>query len=55
MVDEPVDHGGSDDAVTEDLAPTAEGLVASDDQAGNRTLRGTARRLHVYEVYRHCV
>ena len=27
MVDEPVDHGGSDDVVGEDLAPPAEGHV----------------------------
>jgi hypothetical protein len=31
---EPVDHGGGDDVVAEDLAPAAEGLVAGDDQAG---------------------
>ena len=34
MVDEPVDHGGGDDVVAEDLAPAAEGLVGGDDQAG---------------------
>jgi len=32
-VDEPVDHGGGDDFVAEDLAPGGEGLVAGDDQA----------------------
>jgi site-specific DNA recombinase len=34
VVDEPVDHGGGDDVVAEDLSPTAEDLVAGDDQAG---------------------
>ncbi len=34
MVDEPVDHGGGDDVVAEDLAPPAEGFVGGDDQAG---------------------
>jgi len=33
-VDEPVDHGGGDDFVAEDLAPPAEGLVGRDDQRG---------------------
>ena len=36
VVDEPVDHGGSDDVVAEDLAPRGEGLVAGDDQAGRK-------------------
>ena len=34
MVDQPVDHGGSDDVVTEHVAPAAEGFVGGDDQAG---------------------
>ena len=34
MVDEPVDHGGGDDVIAEDLAPTPEDLVRGDDQAG---------------------
>ena len=33
VVDEPVDHGGDDDVVAEDLAPAAEWLVGGDDQA----------------------
>jgi site-specific DNA recombinase len=32
MVHEPVDHGGGDDVVAEDLAPPAERLVAGDDE-----------------------
>jgi hypothetical protein len=32
VVDEPVDHGGGDDLVAEDLVPAGEGLVAGDDQ-----------------------
>jgi hypothetical protein len=32
VVHEPVDHGGGDDVVAEDLAPAAEGLVAGDDE-----------------------
>ena len=35
VVDEPVDHGGGDDVVAEDLAPAAEDLVTGDDQAGS--------------------
>ena len=35
MVDEPVDHGGGDDVVAEDLAPAAEGFVGGDDQRGS--------------------
>jgi len=35
VVDEPVDHGGGDDLVAEDLAPAAERLVAGDDEAGS--------------------
>ena len=35
MVDEAVDHGGGDDVVAEDLAPTAEGLVRGDDESGS--------------------
>lgn len=31
MVDEPVDHGGCDDVVGEDLAPPAEGHVRGDE------------------------
>jgi hypothetical protein len=34
VVDEPVDHGGGDDLVAEDLAPAAERLVAGDDERG---------------------
>jgi hypothetical protein len=34
VVDEPVDHGGGDNGVAEDLAPAAEGLVGGDDDAG---------------------
>lgn len=35
MVDEAVDHGGSNDVVAaENLAPPAEGLIGRDDQAG---------------------
>ncbi len=34
MVDEPVDHGGRDGGVAEDLAPAAEGFVAGDVEAG---------------------
>src|SRR6266542_2446789 len=34
VVDQPVDHGGSDHVVAEDLAPAAERLVGGDDQAG---------------------
>ena len=34
MVDEAVDHGGSDDVVAEDFTPSTEGLVRRDDQAG---------------------
>src|SRR5438067_557530 len=34
VVDEPVDHGGGDGLVAEDLAPGGEGLVAGDDQRG---------------------
>jgi len=34
VVDEPVDHGGGDDVVAEDLAPPPERLVGGDDQAG---------------------
>ena len=33
VVDEPVDHGGGDDIVAEDLAPAAERFVACDDHA----------------------
>ena len=32
VVDEAVDHRGGDDVVAEDLAPSAEDLVAGDDQ-----------------------
>ncbi len=32
VVDEPVDHGGGDGVVAEDLAPAAELLVAGDDE-----------------------
>jgi hypothetical protein len=31
VVDEPVDHGGGDDVVAEDLAPARERLVGGDD------------------------
>ena len=34
MVDEPVDHGGGDYVVAEDLTPAAEGFVAGHDQRG---------------------
>ena len=34
MVDEPVDHGGSDDVVAEDFSPAPERFVGGDDQAG---------------------
>jgi hypothetical protein len=34
VVDEAVDHGGGHDGVAEGLAPTIEGLVASDDDRG---------------------
>ena len=34
VVDEPVDHGGGDDFVAEDLTPAGERFVAGDDQAG---------------------
>jgi hypothetical protein len=34
VVDEPVDHCGGGYFVAEDLAPAAEGLVGSDDEAG---------------------
>ena len=34
VVDEPVDHGGGDGVVAEDLAPGAERLVAGDDHRG---------------------
>ena len=34
MVDEPVDHGGGDGVVAEDLTPAGEVLVAGDDEAG---------------------
>jgi hypothetical protein len=33
-VDEAVDHGGGDGGVAEGFAPSAEGLVAGDDDAG---------------------
>jgi hypothetical protein len=39
VVDEPVDHGGGDDVVVEDLAPRAEGLVA-DQVSGSHQRRG---------------
>jgi len=47
VVDEPVDHGGGDDVVAEDLAPAREGLVGRDDQAGAlvRSVRPPALRL----------
>jgi len=32
VVDQPVDHGGDDDVVCEDLAPPAERLVGGDDR-----------------------
>ena len=35
VVDEAVDHRGSDDVVAEDLAPASEGLVAGDDEGGS--------------------
>src|SRR3954447_13678238 len=34
VVDEPVDHGGGDDVVAEDLAPRRERLVGRDDERG---------------------
>ncbi len=34
VVHDPVDHGGGDDVVAEDLAPAAERLVGGDDEAG---------------------
>ena len=34
VVDDPVDHGGGDDVVTECIASAAELLVGGDDQAG---------------------
>src|SRR3954454_14285316 len=34
VVDEPVDHGGGNDLVAEDLAPAAEGPVAGHDERG---------------------
>ena len=40
VVDEPVDHGGGDDVVAEDLAPAAERLVAGDDEAGSLVAGG---------------
>jgi len=35
VVDESVDHGGGNDIVAEYLAPSAEGLVAGDDETGS--------------------
>src|SRR6266508_375934 len=40
VVDQPVDHGGGDDVVAEDLAPAAEDFVAGDDQAGSFVAAG---------------
>jgi hypothetical protein len=34
VVDEPVDHGGGDDGVAEDFAPSSEGFVGGDDDGG---------------------
>src|SRR6266436_6287198 len=34
VVDEPIDHGGGDGVVAEDLAPASERLVAGHDEAG---------------------
>ena len=35
MVDEPVDHGGGEDGVSEDFAPTSERFVGGDDDRGS--------------------
>ena len=35
VVDESVDHGGGDGVVAEDFSPSAEGLVAGDDEGGS--------------------
>ena len=34
MVDEPVDHGGGDDGVSEHFSPPSEGFVGGDDHRG---------------------
>src|SRR5207248_7928920 len=47
VVDEPVDHGGGDGLVAEDLAPGGEGLVAGDDQAGALVAAGDEREHQV--------
>ncbi len=40
VVDESVDHGGGNDVVAEHLAPSAEGLVAGDDETGSFVAAG---------------
>ena len=35
MVDEPVDHGGGGDGVSEDFTPTSERFVGGDDDRGS--------------------
>ena len=40
MVDDPVDHRGSDDLVTEDTSPAGERKVAGQDQRGVFVARG---------------
>jgi hypothetical protein len=47
VVDEPVDHRGGGGVVAEDLAPSGEGLVAGDDQAGALIAAGDE---HEHEV-----
>jgi hypothetical protein len=40
VVDEPIDHGGSDNFVAEHLAPAAKGLVGDDDRGGSLLAAG---------------
>src|SRR5712691_1924290 len=47
VVGEPVDHGGGDGLVAEDLAPGGEGFVAGDDQGGALVAAGDEREHQV--------
>ena len=51
VVHEPVDHGGGDDLVAEDLAPGRDGLVAGDDQVRAPVAAGDERE---HQVGCHC-